>query len=120
MCHADRYGQGVDDALEVFLLAAQLGFRGDWSEQRRAWVMEKKEFLARRGFSAHVATGVTENAYRVLVGPLNGGPEIEQTQAALQRNGFSSFLKRYYRSGSGHSVPNVDIACPGDADYSIG
>jgi cell division protein FtsN len=52
------------------------------------------EVLARKGFPGRVADGPDEKTFRVLVGPLER-EEIPQTKSALDRAGFTAFVRTY-------------------------
>jgi cell division septation protein DedD len=52
------------------------------------------ETLARNGFHAVVASGPTEDIFRVLVGPLEDTATLARTQADLQALGFTSFPRK--------------------------
>jgi cell division protein FtsN len=53
------------------------------------------EALARYGFHAIVASGPTEDIFRVLVGPFQGAEALAHTQADLQAAGFTSFPRKH-------------------------
>lgn len=53
------------------------------------------EYLSRREFPVRIAPGASPNAFRVVIGPLGGPKEIQETEIRLKNAGFPSFLKRY-------------------------
>jgi hypothetical protein len=52
------------------------------------------EGLARRGFPGRIVPGPDARTYRVLVGPLTSS-EIAMTNVALERAGFTAFVRVY-------------------------
>jgi hypothetical protein len=53
------------------------------------------EVLRRRGFQAVVASGPTEDIFRVLVGPIEGAATLARVKADLQTAGFTSFARKH-------------------------
>jgi cell division protein FtsN len=52
------------------------------------------EVLARKGFTGRIAPGPDAKTFRVLVGPLTT-TEIAETRSALERAGFTAFVRNY-------------------------
>ena len=52
------------------------------------------EVLSRKGFQAEVASGPTEDIFRVIVGPTKDAAELARIKADLEAAGFTSFTRR--------------------------
>jgi hypothetical protein len=50
------------------------------------------EFLARKGFDVRIASGTTENEFRVLI---SGRDDLSKTRAKLEDFGFRSFVRKF-------------------------
>jgi cell division septation protein DedD len=52
------------------------------------------EVLGRKGFQAEVASGPTEDIFRVIVGPAKDAASLVRMKADLQAAGFTSFARK--------------------------
>ena len=52
------------------------------------------EVLRRKGFQAEIASGATDDIFRVVVGPVKDAAALARTKAELQAAGFTSFARK--------------------------
>ena len=52
------------------------------------------EVLRRKGFQAEIASGATEDIFRVVVGPVKDAADLARIKAGLQGAGFTSFVRK--------------------------
>jgi hypothetical protein len=70
------------------------------------------EGLRTHGLDAFVATGLNDNEWRVLVGPLPDPQSYQRAKDTLDNLGITTFGRRYISSDSPDAVPAAHLATP--------
>ena len=70
------------------------------------------EGLRTHGLDAFVATGLTANEWRVVVGPLPDPQSYQRAKDTLDKLGITAFGRRYVSSDSPEMAPATPSATP--------